>query len=170
MLIPYVEENRGWNIPDSVIKQLWDKLVEDELHTIVFYDADIKSREHFLTFMKHSNNLPVIALTEDKIAGFAWLNSISTKFAFAHFAFFKASWGKYTDQLGNELFEYWFSLKNEQGERIFDTLIGAVPEFNKRAIDYVKRIGCIELGTIPDFADFPYLGERKGVTLLYRKP
>lgn len=170
MLLPYVKETNGWNIDDEIIKRLWDKLVEDKLHTFVFYDADIINRDDFLKFMQSNNNLPVVTFADDKVAGFAWLNGINTSFAFAHFAFYKSAWGKYTDEIGEELFTYWFSLKNEMGDRIFDTLLGLVPEFNERAIKFVKRVGCVEIGSIPDFVYLPYLGERKGVTILYRKP
>jgi len=169
-LLPYVKEELKWNIQSEIIKKIWDKLAEEGLHTIVFYDADIRNRDQFLEFMQMPTNLPLIIFANKQIAGFAWLNSVSAKFAFSHFAFFKSSWGKFTDEIGKKVLDYWFSIPDDDGSQLFDTLIGAVPEFNQRAIKYAERIGYTKLGTIPEFSDFPYLGERRGVTLLYRKP
>ena len=169
MLVPYVYMDGEWTIADDTIKKMWDKIVEDELNTIVFYDADIRSKEEFLEFMQRPANNPVVTLVDNQIAGMAWFNGYDGKMAFGHFLFFKAIWGC-TDEIGNKVIEYWFSLKKDSGDLLFKTILGVIPEFNQKAIRFVKRIGFKELGTIPDFNYFPYLGEDKGITLLYRKP
>jgi len=167
-LVPYVKYGGEWSVSDDNIMRLWDKLVEDKTHTTVFYDGGVTSREYFLKLMQSNDNNPLVVLIDQKIAGFAWFNSVSDNFAFGHFAFFRSAWGV-TDEVGQRIIKYWFSLTKSTGEPIFKTILGAVPEFNERAIKFVQRIGFVKLGTIPEFSYFPYFGEDKGVTLFYRK-
>ena len=51
-------------------------------------------------------------------------------------------------ELGRQTLSYWFN-DLRQGDFQFDVILGQIPARNKRAVNYTKKIGMVELGTVP---------------------
>lgn len=148
-LLPYTSINGEYTLSDTVLRGFWDQLVEDGTATIIFSDGLIDNAEDFVKYAKTNSNLPVFAFIDKKIVGLAWLNSISGKHAFGHFAMLKNIWGKDTTEVGKEIIKYWFALPGVNGGPLFEVILGLVPTVNQRAIKYIQRIGFKTLGSIP---------------------
>lgn len=162
-LVPYVKAEDGYTVTDDAVCSLWKKLCFDGTSSTVFYDNRISTEDEFLAFFKSPSNLPVIVLVDDQIAGFAWINGVSSGFAFGHFAFFKEAWGKHTKEAGKRILDYWLSLGDKRP--VLNTIIGMVPEFNERAVRFVESIGFTQIGSIPKLIPTPE--GLLGVVLLY---
>lgn len=165
VLVPYVKAEDGYTVTDEAIRNLWRKLVYDKTAKTVFYDGAIFNENQFLDFFKNTSNLPLIALVDAEIAGFAWLNGVGKGFAFGHFAFFKETWGKQTKEIGQRILDYWLSLGD--GTPVINTIVGMIPQFNSRAINYVIALGFKEIGEIPKLISSHYEQDRLNVRLLY---
>ena len=166
-LIPYVEIDGARTVSDSVVKEAFRKTVQDKTHTTVFYDGKIKTEDEFLDLMKDPKNLPVFVLVDDKLSGYAWINSIADNHAFAHFNFFKETWGKCAEDIGKSLLDYWFSFPGSNGP-MFDVLIGMIPKFNTKANRFIERLGFVRVGEIPMMLRNAYAGERTAAVLSYK--
>lgn len=158
-LLPYVEVNGSWTIPDNLMQGLYLKLEAQGIAKNVFTDGSIRSGYEFLEKMKNGNNLPVAAIDDNQVIGFGWLNTIAERRAFCHHFFYKEAWGKKTLSTAKEFINYWFDMKN--GETyLFDYLIGMTPPENKIGIQFAKRLGFNIVGYVPTFGIISYL-ERK---------
>lgn len=150
-LIPYVEINGARTVSDDVLEKIFYKIKEDGTLYTVFADRKVNAPRDFMATMKSSSNLVVFVVVDKKIQGFAWLNGCSDNHAFAHFCFFKESWGNSTESMGKELLRYWMSFPGEKGY-LFDVIIGMIPEFNTRAQKFIEKLGFVRVGTIPKMA------------------
>lgn len=107
------------------------------------FDGKIATPEEFLKFIKSEENLVIFFSVENIISGFAWLTSINKNFAFAHFCLFKEVWGEIAMDIGYKSIEYWKSFK------LFKVILGLINKKNRLAINYIKRLGFVEVGEIP---------------------
>ena len=166
-VIPYVEVNGSKTFSDEALVSIFDQIKQDNTLSTVFYGGTVRNADDFLAFVKSpSNYMSVVAVNKD-ITGIGWINGVSDNHAMGHFCFFRSSWGKYTQDMGQALLDYWFSFPGDDGP-LFDLLIGMVPSFNARAIDYVKSLGFVELGEIPKMVRSPYRVERSGMMILHK--
>ena len=148
MILPFSKVDGEWTLSDEALEYIWVKAQEQKLDKIVFTHGGLKSRHDFITMMKNPSNLPIIIADEEKerAVGIAWLNGIGHDYAHSHFFFFREYWGN-SEKYGNEILNYWFSLGEEKP--LFKTLIGVIPESNRRAISFAKRLGYEFIGNVP---------------------
>ena len=148
-LVPYVEMNGVRTVSDEIIKDVFQQMKIEKTLETVFYSGEVKNEQDLLAILKNRNNLHVFVLVDGVVGGFAWINGLKSNYAYAHFCFFKKTWGEHTQEIGKKLIEYWFSIPDKNGEPLFDVLIGIVPAFNKSAINFIQKLGLITIGEIP---------------------
>ena len=148
-------------VPDSVIKNCWDQMVSDGTNNVVFHD-ELCNSDLFLQFIKSSAILPQFILYNQTIAGFTWLSEIGKNSAVGNFCFFKPFWGYgIPEELGQMVLDYWFSFPGKD-KPLFDIIIGKTPEWNRKAVSYIKKLDFTILGTIP------YLSRGRGMVISYK--
>lgn len=167
ILVPFVEIDGIRTLSDSHLKQAYAKTVSDGTHTAVFSDGKVRSPDDFVSLMKDSRNLPVFIFDDSRMLGYAWINSICDNHAFAHFNFFKETWGAESKEMGKMLLEYWFSFPGTNGS-LLDVIIGMIPKFNSRAINFTRKIGFERVGEIPNMLLNAYAGKREPAVILYK--
>jgi hypothetical protein len=151
-VIGYAEINGVRTFPDAVITAFYQQMVKEGTLEIVFSDGSIESAEQFLQFAKRPENILALAVVDNQIMCMAWLNGCFKNHAFTHYAMLKAAWGKHTDAIAKAYFDYWFSFESE-GKPLIDILLGQTPEWNRKGIKFLQRIGWTVLGTIPRIAN-----------------
>ena len=147
-LIPYVEKDGEWSIPDPLMLGIYNKMVEQNLIDIVFVNGTVRDEESWMRFIKNKSNLIHVEGNEKFVEGIAWLNSFGHNYAFAHFCIFQEMWGKDTVPLGEKTLTYWFSL-NDRGNALLDVILCQLPTSNNFAVSYIKKLGFNILGEIP---------------------
>jgi L-amino acid N-acyltransferase YncA len=164
LVIPYVETQEGYTLPDGFLAGIYQEVVDNNLVSTVFYDAQIRSQEDFICLMQNKANIPVFILTkEGKCACFSWLNGISANSAYGHFCYFDQC-GETAVECGEAVLGYWHELFETQG---IDVILGSIPVFNQRAAAFIKKIGFTHVGEIPKLFKNP-LGERFGANIFYK--
>ena len=163
ILVPYAELNGFRTIPDDELEDIFQRMQSEGLDKIVFYSGIVRTAKDFIETMKSKNNFPVFVKNDSGYAGFAWLNNLSGNTAMAHFCFFK---GNPAVEAGRKILHYWFSFTGKEGP-LFDVLTGMIPGFNRRAIEFVKKLGAVEVGAIPKLACNEFTKEKYSITILY---
>jgi len=166
MIIPYVESNGMRSIPDNMMIDLFNQMKELGLTESLFYSGEVKTSEDFLKLIKSKHNVVNVVMDDDTIVFISWLNDFSRNSAFAHFCAFPEIWGNGSVEIGKSVIKYWFDFK-KNGEPLLDVIIGKVPTVNKRAINYIKRLGLTILGDIPLLAHGPDKDKKVGDTIAY---
>lgn len=165
-LIPYVQIDGSWSLPDSVMAAIWQNMVDEGTAKTVFCMGPVNSLPDFMTLMKSSS---VMTLWENDDPVFiGWINNFTQCSAMVHFNCFKKIWGKRTDEALKVSIKYWFSFHND-GAPLFDTLIGMIAADNPLAINLTKRVGAVEVGAIPDYAVNKFSKEKIGLHICYIK-
>tara|TARA_R100001530_G_scaffold20511_3_gene17089 strand:+ start:1201 stop:1743 length:543 start_codon:yes stop_codon:yes gene_type:complete len=166
-LVPYVNENGTWTLPDDFLLAMAQKTQEEGTFQHVFYEGDIRTPPDFLAMMKLQSNIAVFAFKENRPVGFAWLNGVMKNIAFAHFCFLKDSWGKDTVEAGKQIIDYWQKFRNQGGDPLFDVLFGVTPSGYGSALKYIQRLGFVRMGVVPGMLQNAYAGERDSAVLSY---
>ena len=147
-LVPYVELGGEWILSDVFLDSVFDKLVEQDLLKITFWEGSVTDQSHFVRLARSPNNHMVFFFDDtETVVGFAWLSSVTSNYAFAHFCMFKEVWGR-AEWIGQIGMDYWFSWPGDNGF-LLDVIIGIMPGFNHRAHKYVENLGWTRLGVIP---------------------
>ena len=143
-IIPWV---RG--LPTERLKSLYDRIVQDGTHDIVFFDGSVNSVEDFLDIVSREV-LFLVTSTDLEDVGFVRLNRFDGRKANAHFCVFSALWGH------PEL----CSITRWVNQRIlrtsgpdgyaWDMIWGLIPVTNPRAIRFTQRIGGVDMGVMPN--------------------
>lgn len=169
IFIPYMLRDGIPTFRDSELKGLYEQLVKEETADTVFYDDTVNSANDFLDFMKYrGNSLYVVYKPKDNTPiGFFWINGFERTFCRLHFAVFKHFWGKDTVGVGKQTVKMILSLKDEQGEYLWDVILGILPSWNKFAIEYIKLVGCKVVGEIPHLTHSKRKGKSVPGTLIY---
>mgnify|MGYP000235863611 CR=1 FL=1 len=147
-IIPYVAIDGIMSLPDSRVMALYDRMVEDGSHTVVFASGDIQNKFEFLEYMKRRGVLLYVLKVDGILAGVTWLDSLEKKTGFMHYCMFSNVWGR-SDEIMREVVHQMIHMKDTRGEYIFDLFKGLVPAWNKRAVDFSVRCGGKILGTLP---------------------
>jgi len=156
-ILPYIEVNGARTISDEDLKDIYNRMTHEGTLTTVFYGDRVNSELEFISFFKNPNNFIAVAFLDKEMCGFTWINSLNETYAFMHFCFFKEFWGEKMQGIGKTSFDYFKSWGR------FKVFIGMIPDFNKRAIQFAKKMGYVELGTIPEMV------KENGMTILYGK-
>lgn len=125
----------------------------------MFYEGTIKTADDFLAMLKSPATVAVFALDGTKAAGLAYLNQFQGNQAFGHFCFMR---GSDAETIGREIVHnYWCKALG------IEFVMGVVPGFNKRAMDFVQRIGFTRVGSIPDMIKSVYRPDRASANIFY---
>jgi len=152
-VIGYVEINGVRTFSDDAMLAAFETLEKDRILDVVFSDDPVTSFDQFLAIMKNPANTVSVILLDHEIVGLAWLNQAHKNHAFVHYALFREVWGRYTMPIAEACLDYWFSFTDESGNKLIEVLLGQTPEWNRRAINYTKRLGWTVLGTVPLIAN-----------------
>lgn len=166
-IIPYIYYKDAWSLSYDTIEDIWNKMVDEGTSKMVFPSGNVKDMESFKTCLQNKKS-NVITIWENKeIVFLSWINNLKPTSASIHFTSFKSIWGTRTDEALLMAFRHWFSHKDNDGEYLFDTIMGMIPNNNQRAIEMTKRCGVHVLGTIPNYTTNFYTKKKIGATVLY---
>lgn len=160
-LIPYVELESGWTLPDQFIYALAGQMVREGVFYKVFYDGNVVDPEGFMSVMKKPANVPVFFFDGHEPLGFAYLNGLVGGMGFAHFCGLRASLGR-TNKIGNMVLRYWMA-----NFKFLRLILGLTPQNNKLALRFIRSIGFTSLGVIPGVLYDAYAAERVGGVVSY---
>jgi hypothetical protein len=168
-LIPYVQVNGAYSLPDTVMVEIFHAMKKNDLLQKVFYRGEVKTSEAWLEVVKRKANLvhTIWDIESKACLMIAWLNNFDRNSAFAHFCILPEGWRKNTVELGKMCLKHWFDFKNENGERLLDVVVGKTPDNNRAATIYLRRVGMKILGTIPMLDYDFYAGEKIGSVFSY---
>lgn len=165
-LLYYTQVDGAWTIPDSGIKRIWERMIDDGAVSKVFYAGEIDTFEKFILYLKSPRTFPFFIFNDDRIDAMVWCTSVRGKSALLHFNVFRSGYGKGAE-LANAAFTHIFNLQSPKGERVINTIRGETPFFNRLACRYLKTIGMRILGEIPDMAHNKYTGETSPMVISY---
>lgn len=166
-LLPYVKIKGEWTLSADVMRGIWQQLKDEGIAQLVFNDGSLINSVDFINFFQHGRNLAVIVFSGNEVIGIAWMNNVRRNHAFGHFAFFKSAWGKLTERAGRTILQYWFAMPGPNNGYLFDFIIGMVDSRNRRALQYIKRLGFTQIGEIPKMMYDARSREFKPATLNY---
>lgn len=149
-----------WTIDDDRVLGFFQGLKDEGTFSTVFYDGTVKTPRAALAMMRNDHNAPVFFSRNGDLIAVGWLNGVSGDYAFAHFAFRRAAWGKTTVQTGLLCMAYWMHYFP-----FLNTVIGLTPETYTHALSFVRRIGFKPAGQIPSM--LVVNGERVGARISY---
>jgi len=164
-IIPYVEIDGIRTIKDSEIKELFARTKQDGLVETVFYDGYIRTADDFLLLMKNKFIFFWVLKDGEQTVGYVWLDRAEGKAIRQHYCTFKEYWGKAVE-LGKFVLDKIMALQNDDGF-IFSVLIGIVPEWNKKAIDFSVKCGGVNAGVIPNMIWNGYKEQTENAVLIY---
>jgi len=148
-IIPYTEVDGVRTFKDSEIKELFFQTQVDGLVNVVFYDGGVHTADAFLSMMKSPGCLMWICMDGEDTVGYTWLNRFENHTARQHFCFFKDYWGKSID-FGKYGLKTFLTMKDRDGNYIFDLLTGYLPVWNIKARQFVEKCGAKTHGIIPN--------------------
>ncbi len=134
---------------DSFIKGLFDRMQEEGLVDMVFYDGSVKSSDEFLQMMKFGMNSLFIIEFKGEIAGLCWLNNFCSRRAEFHMCFFSNLRGQDAVEVGKEVVKELLYMEDGAGNPIFDLLFGMTETENVPAIRWCRAMEFETLGIIP---------------------
>jgi len=166
---PYVLHNGVWSISDEMMVIIYHFMEQSKLLGDVFKSGEIKDPNSWMNFVKNrSNVVHILRSSRDYPADMiAWLNGWGYNYAFGHFCCFPHTWGGEAIELGHKTVNYWFDeLRNDNWQ--LEAIFGQIPSTNKRAINYVMRLGFRKLGDVPSVR---YKDDKKakGATLFVKE-
>lgn len=160
-LIPYALISGGWNLPDSFLADVFEKMQAEGVLERVFYDGSVTTPEAFVKYMQSPANVSIFFVRDGEPLSFGWLNGIREGRAFAHFCTLKAGRGVTID-MGRIALGYWFSTFD-----FLAVILGMIAANNKLALRFVRRIGFTAVGEIPRLIYDAYSGQRVAGVLTY---
>ena len=149
-ITPYIEIDGIRTFTDTFIKSLYSRILNEGLAPIVFSDGGIRTPDDFLEFMKYGQNFLFVIDSDIDIAAVLWINRILDKTCYAHFCGFQSSWGKGSVDIGQFAMRHVFGVKDDKGDFCFETVLGLIPSWNIVGIKWLKKVGLVEVGKIPN--------------------
>jgi hypothetical protein len=147
-IIPYVAIDGIMTFTDTSILSLYDRMVKDGTHEIVFYAGHITGRESFLKYMKRPSVMLFVLIRNKDHIGFTWLDGIEDRAAYNHFCLFSEYWGD-TVEIGTYALNLLMNMQGRDGY-VFDLFKGTVPVWNTHAVDFAVKCGGQTLGVLPN--------------------
>ena len=149
-LVPFVKQDDAWIASDEFLASLYQRTQDQGLVKTVFWEGGVHDHQGFIEMAKRKRTAMVFVFRGNNCAGYAWLAPIVSNYALPHFCFFKDYWGDTSKELAETVIDYCFSFPTLDGEdRLFDVLVGIIPDFNVRAHRFVESIGAKKVGVIP---------------------
>jgi len=160
-VIPVMMTEKGYTVGDETLGLIWSRIVDEGKVETVFYNGTISSVGDFIQYLRRGDVYPVVIFdTEtETFCGVAWINNVNEGTAQAHFCTVN---GGNSVEVGLEVMGYW----NKFCEFI-NVIVGIIPEGNLRAINFVQKLGFVEVGMIPEYCNTVYKNAREGGVVLY---
>lgn len=158
--------NREWMIVDYTpqtfaggevfLPGMWKRMHDDETFGMFFHEGPEMNFWQFVALLSDPVRRVQLIIGHDEKgtaiehAGFVILDNIllneQLRRAMGNFVFFKEYWNRH-----DSLDIGWAVLNNWFGAYKADTITGITPEVNVPALRFVKRLGFVESGRIPNF-------------------
>jgi hypothetical protein len=168
VLIPYIEINGTWTIPDDAMKALYRLMEKEKTAKKVFYSGTVKNEHEFLGACKAKNSHTVVILQENgHPGGIVWLNNFQATSAQIHFCMFREIWGTMSVEAGKMAVDYFLGLNKPDGSPMINVLMGATPEHYDTVISYIQKVGVTIVGRIPCFLYNYYENKPMGAVISY---
>lgn len=171
-LVPYFRrENGEWSIHDDDIRTIFSIMEEEGSKEVVFRDGKIRTGDEFISLMQSDMARMYLSFTETGLpSGFFYLNWFEGKSARVHFCMFKKA--KTTEKIraAKDFLKFVFSMKLDDGQPMFDVLIGVTPVSNGPASSLSKHLGFEDIGIQPCTAYNAKEIKSEDVYLRYIKP
>ncbi|EPR44571.1 hypothetical protein dsx2_1530 [Desulfovibrio sp. X2] len=137
----------------EIALQLWDMLVDDGLVSTVFYEGQVTDAETFCRLMLSPERALYAAWPEDSCrpSAFAWLSDQTGRAVRLHFCFFRHA-RRHALPLARQFARFLLAVRDERGERVFETIYGLLPESNLAAIRLGRKLGFRTIGVLPGAA------------------
>jgi hypothetical protein len=162
-LVPYVEVNGVRTLTDEYLVDVFERLEDEGNDKVIFHDHPISTGREFVAMMKRPANVPVFALNaRGECCAFAWLNNIGKSHAYGHFGYLRSAEGPDPIDIGKSIVKYWF----EVGHTL-DVIVGSIPEWNDRALNFIVKVGLTRLGPIPNMYVNPFTSEKCSAVIHY---
>jgi len=162
-LLPFCTVDGIPTFKDSEIGYLYTMLEKEGRAEAAFCDGSARDAEEFIQLMKSEDNKLWVVTVENKIKGIAWLNNFRQTSAFGHFAFYKTAASAL--KIARETMRQLIYMKNGD-EFVFSVLMGFVSANNKKAVEFIKRMGMTVIGEVPD-AVFDYYDQKTYNAVLF---
>lgn len=141
-LVPYVmmPDHGGPSIPLEYLLSVYRQMESDGTLRVIFSSDGMRSVEDLILLFNRNDVFPVFIFDGDQLEGVAWLSDVDDHRAYAHFCFFKSSWGPRTLEMGRKVLDYWWSMPSSGGGKLFKVLIGVIPAKNQKALKFIERL------------------------------
>jgi len=153
----YAEIDGVRNATDSAIRGLFSRAVEERREVWTFSSGGIVSADAFLDEMKHTRSQLFVPDHLGEVMGFVWANNFQARSCEMHFCFYRAA-KPYLDTLGKACLGHVLNMQDADGY-ILDLVTGITPAWNKAAVGFIKSLGMVILGEIPNACFRPEKGK-----------
>jgi hypothetical protein len=148
ILAPYTAIDGIPTMSDSFIMGLYEKMEDEGVVHKVFVEGSVKNKEDFLYLMKFRESRLFVLIKEGTVGGFYYLNHFGAKSAKFHFCLYSILYGKDSIEISKKAVRT--ILETRCGENyLYDMLYGVIPESNKIARNWARRMGFELLGMMP---------------------
>lgn len=144
-IIPYMEIDGIRLLRNSEILSCFERMMQDGTAVTVFYDHSVQTPQDFLFFVKNHVDLFLYLEHLGQPVGVAWFQKIASGVAQGHFCLFSSVWGQpEIVDIGRQVIQFAF--------KMYHLIVGFIPRWNVRAIQYMHELGAKRLAVIPEFA------------------
>lgn len=147
-IIQYAEIDGIRNIADSAIRGLYDRAVDERRAPWLFTSGGVEDSDSFLSVMKSRDTILFIPHMGGEVMGFVWANDFKARSCSMHFCFYRIARSRLVD-LGRACLAYVLNMKDSEGY-IIDLVTGITPAWNRAAHGYIRNIGMVILGEMPN--------------------
>jgi len=150
-MYPYVHMDDGPSFSNDQVSYIWQQMERDRTWRKVFYDGSVQSEGDFLQFLQRDDIKFFLLCKGDVAGGFIWLTPMATYSAWIHFCCFSNSWGKrgFAKDMCSWTLQAILDMKNPDGKKILNTLMGLTPLDNKLACQFAFDVGMQVVGIAP---------------------
>jgi RimJ/RimL family protein N-acetyltransferase len=167
ILIPYINIDGTWTLPDDVMRGLYQLIVHDETDKVFFYGGMVRNGDDFIQACRNNSNPCVVLEDNGDPVAIAWLNNLEGKSAHAHWIAFKRVWGTgKAQEAATRILKYWFGFKYD-GIPLFEVIVGVYPDNNKFIDNFVRKLGFTIIGNIPHLLQNNLTNRSMGANIAY---
>lgn len=150
--IPYYRSDGIPSFPDSCIKGLYARMVDEGTASRVFCSYADFAPEDFLEMFKKRQNFLWVISVDGEISGVFWLNNFDGRSARIHQCLFRNAWGREKSiRIGRQILKHCIHLMDAACERfLFDVITGVTPSNNRLAVRFAEACGMSIVGEIPN--------------------
>jgi hypothetical protein len=133
-------------MPNEAIAEVYHRLEDEGSLRWLFFEGECKTVIDFISLVKSPRNLFYIIIDseEDDMVAVFWLNSRTKINCSVHVSFFK-NYFRRSVGISKEILAWVFNTFSN-----YKSLLCFIPINNRVANKFVKRVGWIEVGTVPN--------------------